>query len=344
MKITPNIFYYLLILLMIACSDQRNDSKLKTKKNEPIKKQQLVLKGPSVKLKYKFFPGMKFSYKLQTISNNTEIISADTTIKNEINKDATYTFSFNVKDIEPNDIASLSVKISSIIAETKFNGQSIKYNSKMLYSTRERMQFIDYEAVKNIPFRIKVNNLGQVIEVSNVNKILKNILDIQKMPDTLSSKSKEQMRNTIANGTLMPLTQQIFKVVVAKEVSVDSVWQLKYNTPLAVFDVENNSISKISDIIIDKDTLVSISSSLFINVKGDNVAQDNGMTYTFEKPILNAEGESKFNLTKGLVEYSESNTILEMSMTVEGFDNKQQPVKTTKKDISNNTNIVELLR
>ena len=34
---------------------------------------------------------------------------------------------------------------------------------------------------------------------------MRNILEIQKVPDTLSAKTKEQMRANIANGTLMPL-------------------------------------------------------------------------------------------------------------------------------------------
>ena len=47
---------------------------------------------------------------------------------------------------------NIEVRITSITAETIFNGQSMKYDSKFIYSTRERAQFVDYESVKKVPF------------------------------------------------------------------------------------------------------------------------------------------------------------------------------------------------
>ena len=147
----------------------------------------------------------------------------------------------------------------------------------------------------------------------------------------------------IANGSLMPLTQQIFKVVSEKEVGVDSVWQLKYATPLAVFNVENTAVFKIASLSFEQDTVANITSNLFINVVGNNIVKEEGVTYSFADPVLNATGNVKYNNSKGLVEYSESNTKVEMMMYMDGMDKNNQPIQSTKKDISNNTNIVELL-
>jgi hypothetical protein len=67
------------------------------------------------------------------------------------------------------------------------------------------------------------------------------------------------------------------------------------------------------------------------------------MTYTFSQPNLAAEGNIQYNYSRGLVKESTSNTVLELSMVVDGFDNNNKPIQSTKRDISNNTNTVELL-
>lgn len=333
---------FLALLFLVSCG---KDEETKKENNSNDKKivETIKEKGPVLQLRYKFKKGDKFSYKLQTKAVSSEEITADTTIANEITQNATYRFNFLVKSVDDNNTANIEVRISSITAETIFNGQSMKYDSKFIYSTRERAQFVDYESVKKVPFLISVNEIGQVINVENVNRIMRNILEIQKVPDTLSAKTKEQMRTNIANGTLMPLTQQIFKVVAEDEVGVNSTWQLKYNTPLGVFNVENTAVFRVTNLNFDKDTTAAITSNLFISVSGNNVVNEQGVRYTFSQPNLQAEGKLSYNYTRGLVEKSESNTSLEMAMFMEGVDANGNPLKSTKRDISNNTNIVTLL-
>jgi hypothetical protein len=328
-------------MLLLACekSDEIRKEKTAVKKETAAVKQ----KGPVLKLRYDFNKGDRFSYKLQTNTNNVEEISADTTLKNDITQKATYIMDFRVKNITNDYSAEMEVKISSIKAETIFNGESIKYDSKFLYSTRERIQFVVYEAVKQVPVQIIVNPIGQVIKVEKTEKIMRNILDIQKIPDTLSQKTKDEMLFTISNGTLMPLTQQIFKVLSADEVGIDSVWQLKFNTPMAVFNIENTAVFKITDLKFEQDTIAEISSNLFINVKGNNVVNEKGVTYTFSQPLVNAEGKVRYNNSRGLVEFSESVTKIEMTMYMQGVDNENNQITSTKKDFSTNKNIVELL-
>ncbi len=332
----------LTLLLLISCGKNEETKKEIVAKEdkvvEPVKE-----KGPVVQLRYRFKKGDKFSYKLQTKAISSEEISADTTIANEITQNATYRFNFLVKSIDEKNTANIEVRISSIVAETIFNEQSMKYDSKFIYSTRERAQFVDYESVKKVPFRISVNEIGQVVKVDNVNRIMRNILEIQKVPDTLSAKTKEKMKDNIANGSLMPLTQQIFKVVAEDEVGVDSTWQLKYDTPLGVFNVENTAVFRVTNLNFEQDTTAAITSNLFISVSGNNVVNKQGVRYTFSQPNLQAEGKLNYNYSRGLVEKSESNTKLEMAMFMEGVDANGNPINSTKRDMSNNTNIVTLL-
>lgn len=335
----------LLTTLLIASCGKKEEKKSEAKK-EKISQAQTTKKetGPLFKLKYKFRKGDKFSYRLKTISHNVEEIIADTSLKNDITQTATYKMDFKVKNVSEDGLAELEVRMNKITAETNYNGQTVKYDSKFIYSTRERAQYMDYEAVKKVPFRIYVNPIGQVVKVDKIKKIMKNIIEIQQVPDTLSAKTKEQMKFNIANGTLMPLTQQVFKVVSENVVGEDSTWQLKYTTPLAVFKVENTALFKVSDInISDSDTLVNIASSLAISWTGQNQITEKGVNYNFSEPKLTGNGKVVFDQSKGLVKRSESVVNLEMAMLAKGFDAKNQKMQTTKKDLSNNTNIVELL-
>lgn len=339
------IFIIVLVLGFAACSNDKDKSKSEQKDSITVggnvEKEEVI--GPKIHLSYKFKKGDKFSYMLNTSSVNSESISADTTLTNLIKQNVTYVFNFVVNNISEIEGTELTSTIASISAESNFNKQNIKYDSKYIYSTREKIQFVDYEAVKKVPFRIYVNNIGQVTRVDKIEKIVNNILSIQQVPDTLSSATKEKMKFNIANGTLMPLIQQVFKVISEDEVGVNSTWELKFNTPLAVFDVENTAVFKIKELNFDKDTVANITSSLLMNVKGNNVVTENKIKYTFDTPKLDGSGRVKFNNTRGLVEFSESKTNLQMSMLMEGMDSKNQLKQNRKTDNSTNINTVKLL-
>ncbi len=344
------------ILLLVSCGKKEEKNKTNNQVTGKTENQLIkdtlteiakdVVTGPKITLRYKFKKGDKFYYKLKTVSTNKSTITADTVITNNIKQSATYKIRFRVRKINKEDnLAELDATIYKIIAETNLNGQTLKYDSKYIYSTRERVQFVDFEAVKNVPFRVFVNPIGQVVKVEHVNKIMRNILQIQQVPDTLSKKTKESMRGNIANGTLMPLIQQVFKVLSENEVGIGSVWQLKSTSPMAVFQVENTATFKVDKIDTSaKDTMVTIASSLSINTSGNNTVSEKGVTYTFTKPKLNGTGSVVFNQTRGLVKKSESKINGEMTMTANGVDSKKTPVQSSKKDVSENVNTVELLK
>ncbi len=342
----------LAILLLVSCGKKEDKTSKTTAETttetiqDTAKNLTVVeeIKGPKIKLHYKFKKGATFTYKLKTIANNKSTITADTVISNNIKQSATYTIKFKVKNVNKEDnLAELEANIRKIIAETSMNGQTLKYDSKYIYSTRERAQFVDFEAVKKIPFRVFVNQIGQVVKVEKVNRIMRNILQIQQIPDTLSKKTKERMRNNIANGTLMPLVQQVFKVLSEDEVGVGSFWELKSNAPMAVFQVENTAKFKVDNIDFSADTTINIISSLSIVATGNNTASEKGVTYTFTKPKLTGSGSVVFNQSKGLVKKSESKINVEMEMTAQGVDAQKNPVTSSKKDVSTNINTVELL-
>ncbi|MEE9430883.1 MAG: DUF6263 family protein [Melioribacteraceae bacterium] len=300
--------------------------------------------GPKLHLTYKFKKGNKFTYRLKTIAENKEEVTLDSTLTNNVKQTATYIIRFKVKGFsKETGTTELEASIRSIVAETSMNGQSMKYDSKYIYSTREKVQFVDYESLKKVPFRVHVNSIGQVVKVDRVKRIMRNILQIQQVPDTLSKATKEKFRMNIAQGTLMPLIQQVFKVLSQDEVGVGSFWELKHSAPIAIFQAENIATFKIADINFDKDTTVNIASALAINVSGNNTVSEKGITYIFGQPNLSGTGSVVFNQTRGLVKKSESKIKVEMAMSMQGVDKDGKQISSSKKDNSVNTNIVELL-
>ncbi|MCP5064505.1 MAG: hypothetical protein GY936_18865 [Ignavibacteriae bacterium] len=339
------------ILILLSCgkkddnqkaSSNLNIAKTDSSLNTPVAE---TITGPKIRLTYKLKMGNKFTYRLKTIADNKEEIILDSTMTNNVKQTATYKIGFKVKNVSiENETTELEAVIKSIVAETSMNGQTVKYDSKYIYSTREKVQFVDYEAIKKVPFRVHVNSIGQVVKVDRVNKIMRNILQIQQVPDTLSKETKDRFRINITNGTLMPLVQQVFKVLSEDEVGVGSFWELKHTSPLAIFQAENIATFKISDINFnDKDTTVNIASALSIKVSGNNTVSDKGVTYVFGQPNLSGSGSVIFNQGKGLVKKSESKIIVKMAMSMQGLDKDGKQINSNKKDFSTNINIVELL-
>ena len=120
----------LITIILISCgkSDEQNNNQTADTKIEKIKKET----GPLLTLKYKLKKGDKFSYRLKTITKNTEEITVDTSIANNIVQTVTYKIDFSIKDVNESNTADIEVRINSILAETDFNGQSVKYDSKFI--------------------------------------------------------------------------------------------------------------------------------------------------------------------------------------------------------------------
>ena len=339
------------ISMLISCGKKEENKKISNNSNIEISDSSSnvpvteTITGPKLRLTYKLKMGDKFTYRLKTIADNKEEVTLDSTMTNNVKQTATYKIGFKVKDVSiENGTTELEAIIKSIVAETSMNGQTVKYDSKYIYSTREKVQFVDYEAIKKVPFRVHVNSIGQVVKVENVNKIMRNILQIQQVPDTLSKETKDRFRMNITNGTLMPLVQQVFKVLSEDEVGVGSFWELKHTSPLAIFQAENIATFKIAEINFDdKDTTVNIASALSIKVSGNNTVSDKGVTYVFGQPNLSGSGSVIFNQARGLVKKSESTIIVEMAMSMQGSDKNGKQINSSKKDFSTNINIVEML-
>lgn len=335
----------LLVVALVACGENKNeesDNSSGVKKEVAEETTQVI--GPKRLLKYNFKVGEVVKYKLTTEMQNSQIISADTTISTQVNQWTQYQLKIKVDKIADNDIAEISVTVNGIKAKLDANGQKMEYDSKFIYSTREKMAYVEYEALKNKTFKIKVAANGEILDITGVEAIINEVINIQGNKEKITSEQKKMFVQQYTAATLAPLTEQIFRKTSKDNVGVNSFWEQKYPSYLAGFEIENIARFKVVDFAVEgKDTLAKLDASLSIKWKGKNHVTQEGVTYNFSDPNVSGSGVIYFNVVKGFVQRSETSVKMEMQMTMDGLDANQKPIKAAKKDYMMNKSKLELI-
>ncbi len=333
------------LLLIVSCGKKEENGTENSKAGniqelKPVRKEKEKL----YVLRYKFNKGDKHKYRVKTYSENIQTVTADTTLETKVEQSVEYLIDLTVKNVSPDSSAEIKIYIGKIIADIDFNGQKIRYDSKLLYSKRERKQFLEYEALKKTPFYVKIDKMGKVIEATNINKLFANVLEIQQAPDTLSNRSKETMKKQLENITVIPLVQQLFKIIPDYPVGVDSIWQFSYPSTLGPFHVENIATYKISGIVKeDNSTVAKIAASLNAKWEGQNHVNENGIDYTFSDPVITGGGTIDFDIDAGMVKKAETETGLTMEVVMETQNPDSELKKGTRRDYTSTKNVIERL-
>jgi len=330
------------LLLIIGCGNNQKKAVKKEVKTETL--QTTSKKAPVYLLRYKFKKGDHYKYKITTVTQTNETLVTDTTISSKMNQTIEYTIKLNVKNVTRDSIASIGVYISKIYTKANVNGQEIVYDSKYIYSSREKLKFLEYESMKKTPFTIQLNPIGKIVGANDIGKIFKNVLEIQHAPDTLSSKTKKNMKDALVNGSIIPLIQQLFKILSEKPVGVDSSWQFSYPSNFAAFQIQNTATYRLADIVkTDTSTVAKINASLSISWTGENIVKNKGATYTFSEPNISGNGVFFFDQLQGILLKSNASTNVSMSMMMEALDSAQKIHKSSRTTITTTTNKIELL-
>ena len=143
---------------------------------------------------------------------------------------------------------------------------------------------------------------------------------------------------------LKPLVVQVFRQLTDKMVAKDSLWtNAQEPTKLMIFNAQNTSTYKIKSLeLFNNDKIAVIDAGLKTTISGSNKVTDRGATYIFNKPITSADGKIYFNLSKGCVQKSKTNSKIQISYTME-VPTPKGLEKGTKSETVINTNILELL-
>ena len=294
--------------------------------------------------RYKFNEGESLNYRLTVVSQSEQNIVADTSITQSFNQTVKYAINFQVIELDEDSVAELKCTITAVNLDASLNGELISYKSGFTLDSVDVIKFAEYESLVNNQFRLRVNSVGEVADVYKVDKISNKYLDLRGMQDSLSTDQKEAVKNDLLNAVLKPLMGQIFRVMPAKQMAKDSSWTYsKAAIPMMVFQVEYHNIYKVENLeLLDGEKLAVINGTMSTNITGDPNYSEQGISYVFEKPVSSAGGKVYFNLDKGLVQKSKTETRLETAYTME-MPSPQGLMKGSTKEVIINKNILELL-
>lgn len=297
-----------------------------------------------VYLHYNFEEGEAYNYKLTNFSSNSQYMKADTTIDNEILQNSNYFFTFKVLEVDEENISELKVTITAVSLTQSINKQSFTYDSGSNLTPDERKQYVEYESIVNNPFRVRLNQKGEIIEISRIEKILDKLLQIQEVKKELTSQERIQLIQNIKATAIQPITQQLFRILPDNKVVQGSTWQQITKTEVASFKIDNIVDFKL-DAFRESDNgdVAEISASLKIKWTGENRVSEQGTTYNFEDPKISGNGNIRFNIEDGLLEKSETTTRSELVVNIEGKDKLGVTQKVKRRDTTVNSNIVTRL-
>lgn len=350
------MFKHLLVLIvfsliLISCGEKNNqpeknltDKEKYTFDSTDIKTEGVDNSGKPFLIQYKFSKGDKFTYRLTTISDNTQKITIDTSITSNVNQKVVYLLDLNVKEVDEEGNTEVEMKISSLKLDALANGQTFSFEAGKDKDTSKIKQFAEFQALYNNPFSVRFNKKGEVLEVYKADKISNKFLELRGAIDTISAEDKNFVKQDLINSVLNPLVTQIIRKVPEKQVYKDSTWEMQQK-PVTMMVYQINYVNKYKLESVEKlkdDRIAVIDAGISFTFTGQPKVTQGSVTYNFQKPLSTAEGKIFFNVDKGIQIKSRTKTKLELTYSMEANTPKGKQ-KGKRTDVVGNTNILELL-
>ena len=214
--------------------------------------------------------------------------------------------------------------------------QKIKYNSNVNDTVKTNPAFIQYNAVMNEPFFMRVSPNGEITDLYGLEKIYDNLF--KALGDTLKDEDKQTIKDTFGKESIKEIMQQEYQVFPKNDVMPDSSWQRSYNTQVLFFEVSNNA-KYILKSVTDKDGIKSANIEAQLNVEFlSKEAKEQGVKFKIDKAETGGSGKITMNLNRGCITAKETNTNLnlELSLSAQGQSAK------SKQTVSTSLNVVLL--
>ena len=294
--------------------------------------------------RYKFTPGESFKYRLTTISEREQSITTDSTISDNLSQTIIFIINFKTLSLDADSVAELECTFSSVNLKANANGIAVNYQSGAKMDSTERQKFPEYESLLNNTFSMRVGKQGEIIDIYKIDKIMNKFLSMRGLLDSLTAQDKVMAQQDLTNRSIKPLLAQIFREVPEQRMAKDSTWSYKRESlPIMVFQVDYENLYKVESLeMLGDEKLAVISGVVKTNVSGKQTHSERGISYKFNKPITTAGGKIYFNLNKGLIHKSRSQTNLQNSYTME-MPTPEGVQKASAKEVSSNINVIELL-
>ena len=294
--------------------------------------------------RYKFTPGESFKYRLTTISEREQTITTDSTISDNLSQTIIFIINFKTLSLDADSVAELECTFSSVNLKANANGIAVNYQSGAKMDSTERQKFPEYESLLNNTFSMRVGKQGEIIDIYKIDKIMNKFLSMRGILDSLTAQQKVMAQQDLTSRSIKPLLAQIFREVPEHRMAKDSTWSYKRESlPIMVFQVDYENLYKVESLeMLGDEKLAVISGVVKTNVSGKQTHSERGISYKFNKPITTAGGKIYFNLNKGLIHKSRSQTNLQNSYTME-MPTPEGVKKASAKEVSTNVNVIELL-
>jgi hypothetical protein len=291
---------------------------------------------------YKFEKGKKYNYRLTTITNDNQLMKADTVIKQDSKQSIIYLFTLSGVSSDQ-DAMEMECNISSIKIDAQDGRQSVKYESGKADSLN-KVKFSNYEALINNPFSVRVNKNGEVLEIFRVDKIVNKILALNHLKDSVNAEQKSRIKRDFSEGALKQLMMQVFREFPNRSFAKDSSWS-KPQPAQKVLSFETTATNKYKVAgleMLGNNKLAVIDASLETTFTGQSKINQGGVSYNIRKPVTSTEGKIYFNLTNGLLQKSKTRTKVDFYMELEANTPKGKK-KGVRSESTENVNLLELL-
>jgi hypothetical protein len=330
----------LLTFLFISCGKKDNNGSVAGVNNLPS----VDMKGEKVTLKYQFEKGQKYHYKLTTINNSNQTIVSDSTHKSEALQTLTYLVDLEVMDVDKENIAEMSITFANVNLDATIDGTKFKYDSKANNTKEDKQKFLKYEAEANFNYHAKVNQKGEVVEVTKIDKLVDKIIGLQGQNQPVPPQQKQQFVDQISQEEIRPITQLLFRDLPTKPLGKDSTWAKSIPVNLGPMQIATVETFKVEDFVKAGDyKAAKIGANVTFTVSGNKKGEQNGTSFTFEDPKVSGGGSIIFNFEKGYVVRSETISNVEVTVVMDAKNQAGKSVHAKRTEINMNKNIVELL-
>ena len=344
-----HLFLFIIIAILFTGCSKKEDKPI-TSKNQyaadtlDIKTSPVDNPNEAFSLKYSYEKGKKYNYRVNLISSDKQIMKTDTTISQVVKQNTSYLLEITPVEIDQDGTMELNAVINSSKVDAQANGQKLTYESGAVNNPTDKVKFAEYECLIKNPFSLRVSKTGEILEIFRADKITNKFLELKGYADSVTADQKTGIRKNMVEGLLKPLMNQLFRQVPVHTVAKDSSWTYQQPaTQMMVFNVQNTNNYRILNLEkLDNDKVAVISGSMNTVITGNNKAVNQGVTYNFSKPVTSAGGKIYFDVTKGYVIKSTTNTRIESHVSMEGPSPKGKQ-KGERSEIVENTYVVELL-
>ncbi len=349
-----NIFIIasLSIILFISCQKEKTNDEQKSPEEIASTFDSTALVTTAVDesedqtflFRYSFSPGESFRYRLTTITNRVQSLTTDTTLSENLDQTIIFIMNFKTLSLDADSIAELECTFSSVNLKANANGINVNYQSGTKMDSTERQKFPEYESLLNNSFSMRVGKLGEIIDIYKTDKIMNKFLSMRGLLDSLTAQEKIMAQQDLTNSSIKPLMAQIFREVPEHKMAQDSSWSYKRESmPIMVFQVDYENSYKVETVeMLGDEKLAVIDGIVKTKVSGKEKITERGINYTFDKPITTASGKIYFNLSRGLIHKSRSQTNLQNSYTM-GMSTPEGVKKAFAKEVASTVNVIELL-